>query len=182
MKFFLILIWVLLATHMSLAQKTDNTPITNLLTSEDKKVLEIGPMGDTRYILGGILGTAPGFGIGHAIQGRWLDKGWIFTLGELITLTLFAGSTFGCIGEGLFETSNDRNNDSNCNLAGIAYLGFLGFKGWEISDIWYQGYQHRKKFKNLNNKINRKDSNNLNYLFLPIVKADQYGLGLSVRF
>ena len=38
-----------------------------------------------QYIAGGVLGTYPfpGFGIGHAIQGRWTKTGWIHTVLQL---------------------------------------------------------------------------------------------------
>ena len=54
------------------------------LTEKDQEILEIGEISQTRYIIGGILGTYPiGLGVGHAVQGRWSQMGWIFTAGEL---------------------------------------------------------------------------------------------------
>lgn len=55
---------------------------------------EIGP---ARYIIGGILGTILGFGIGHTMQGRWLDDyGWVFTAGSTVTgLGAFLGKNCG---------------------------------------------------------------------------------------
>lgn len=54
------------------------------LTDKDKEILEIGEISTVSYVVGGVLGTYPvGLGIGHAIQGRWSQKGWIFTAGEL---------------------------------------------------------------------------------------------------
>ena len=39
-----------------------------------------------RYVLGGVLGTAIGLGIGHAVQGRWQKGyGWFFTIAALVT-------------------------------------------------------------------------------------------------
>src|SRR5205085_907677 len=59
------------------------------LTDYDRKVLQIGEISDTRYVLGGVIGTYPiGLGLGHAIQGRYMDRGWIFTVGELGSLAV----------------------------------------------------------------------------------------------
>jgi hypothetical protein len=35
------------------------------------------------FVLGGLVGTGIGLGSGHLIQGRFLDKGYIFTIGEV---------------------------------------------------------------------------------------------------
>ena len=40
-----------------------------------------------RFVAGGMLSILPGFGVGHAVQGRWLrDYGWIFTAGQVASL------------------------------------------------------------------------------------------------
>lgn len=40
---------------------------------------------ETKFIMSRFTGTFVGFGTGHALQGRWLSHGWIFTLGDLLT-------------------------------------------------------------------------------------------------
>jgi hypothetical protein len=79
-----------------------------------------------KYIAGGIVGTAAGFGIGHAIQGRYGSKGWIFTVTEGIGLGLFYYSFYS-----LF---------TNPSMFAIQFYGglamFLGFHIWEIIDVW----------------------------------------------
>src|SRR5215211_7901978 len=52
------------------------------LTDDEQELLDKGYITPGKYVGGGITATALGWGIGHAIQGRWLDRGWIFTLGE----------------------------------------------------------------------------------------------------
>ena len=68
------ILFILCFTMSSLAFSMEMNSSTNI-----KEVSE------TNYYLGGVLGVLPGFGIGHAVQGRWKDKGWIFTAGELTT-------------------------------------------------------------------------------------------------
>ena len=41
------------------------------------------PLPAERFIAGGVTGTVLGLGIGHGVQGRWNEKGWIFLLGGL---------------------------------------------------------------------------------------------------
>lgn len=57
--------------------------------TKQKEVSEVKvhKIGTARYVIGGILGTTLGLGIGHAVQGRWRnDYGWAFTLGPIATL------------------------------------------------------------------------------------------------
>ena len=46
----------------------------------------------TSNLVAGIASIFPGFGLGHALQGRWLDKGWIFTTGGILTAGGFLAS------------------------------------------------------------------------------------------
>lgn len=93
-----------------------------------------------KYITGGILGSAVGFGIGHAIQGRYgSGKGWIFTAGEAAGLTLFvAGVGRQSCNDSYYGSSNSNSCDkSSANGLMVIGLGALiGFHVWEIVDVW----------------------------------------------
>lgn len=90
-------------------------------------------LGTTRYVLSGILGTYPGFGLGHAIQSRYLEKGWIFTAGEGGFAVLGIVGLAECGTSAALFSTNSCNSNSKL-LAGMA--GFLVFKVWEIIDVW----------------------------------------------
>jgi hypothetical protein len=87
------------------------------------------------YILGGITGSFLGLGAGHAIQGRFFDKGWIFTIGEVTSFAFIIASSVdstpcdpadpphsGCMGGGW------------PNPYWVLVLG--GLHIWEIIDVW----------------------------------------------
>lgn len=59
---------------------SDPTEQMNDTGSEENSGLD-----ETKFIMSRFTGTFVGFGTGHAIQGRWLSHGWIFTLGDLLT-------------------------------------------------------------------------------------------------
>lgn len=91
-----------------------------------------------QYIAGGVLGTIPGFGIGHAIQGRYTEKGWIFTLSQLASL--LASSYFSAQGNPLGVS--------------LSYISFGIFRLWGLIDVWwlpssYQITSHQNKENNL---------------------------------
>lgn len=71
-------------------------------------------------IASGILAFIPGFGVGHAVQGRWAHDGWRYTFGELGSVGIMALGAVGKNGE-LF-------------VAGA--LGFIYFKVAEIVSIF----------------------------------------------
>lgn len=87
------------------------------------------------YIAGGVLGTAVGFGIGHAVQGRWQDKGWIFTVGEAAGITLFAVGVAG-LASSVQTGSFDGPSSSSYALVAISMLAISGVRIWEIIDVW----------------------------------------------
>ena len=67
-----------------------------------------------------------GFGLGHVVEGRWHEKGWIFTLGESVALAaiVYASANIECT--------------SHCEMVGPAMVtGMLGIGGlriWETYD------------------------------------------------
>ena len=68
------ILFVLCLTISSVAFSMERESSTNLTT-----------VSKTNYYAGGALSILPGFGIGHAVQGRWREKGWIFTAGEVVS-------------------------------------------------------------------------------------------------
>ena len=78
----------------------------------------------------------PTFGIGHAVQGRYMNRGWIFTAGELV----FLGSTFYFIfsagGSVLDGAPLSDVFESGVGMM-ISLLGLFSFMIWEAVDVWF---------------------------------------------
>ncbi|MBC74466.1 MAG: hypothetical protein CME64_00465 [Halobacteriovoraceae bacterium] len=145
------------------------------LTEEEKEILEIGEISTTRYVVGGVLGTYPlGLGIGHAIQGTWSHKGWIFTAGELASLAVFAGGISSCF-------------DGDCGSANLGAVAFVGFRIWEIVDVWAGVPSYEKQYKEMKGFIlnkGPKKSEEVTFNFAPIYNSNLNapGLGFGLRF
>ncbi len=90
-----------------------------------------------RYIVGGVIGSVFGFGIGHGIQGnnRYADKGWIFTVGEVAGLAIIAPAARRCADEKSSRAENDCTQ-SEKTMIGLGYATYLGFRIWETIDVW----------------------------------------------
>lgn len=85
--------------------------------------------------IGAFTGTLFGFGLGHAIQGRYSNNGWKWTLGEIGGIAAMA------VAHNEYCTSKalpDGNYESNCEnaLPGFSILAFLGFRVWQSVDLW----------------------------------------------
>ncbi len=131
-----------------------NPPNSRYLTDEDRRILSVGEISSTAYIVGGLLSIYPGFGIGHAAQGRFSDKGWIFTAGELGSLALVVAGASDCWS----DTSSSAHSDHTCNGGDAIVLGLVGYIGfhiWEIVDAWVAPSQINNHYRSLRGQTNQ---------------------------
>ena len=111
-------------------------------TSEESAILDRGEINGAAYVIGAILGTYPlGFGIGHAIQGRYKEMGYIFTIGELGSLGVMMAGGVQCVGKWSGGDSCDGT------LLTLGAVGFLGFKVWEIIDLWVTPLEINSRYR-----------------------------------
>ncbi len=98
-----------------------------------------GRIGIGRYVAGGVVGTALGLGIGHAIQGRyWRDYGWAFTVGT-IALVLSEESCDRHYNE---QDAEEVLRHKNCQADRTrewrrTLPTFLGLKAVEAIAVWW---------------------------------------------
>lgn len=100
------------------------------VSNEDRSIIDHGEIGSGRVIGATLAAAFVGFGVGQAIEGRYGERGWIFTVGESVgDFAMFTG-LLGLVG-GCSEVGH-------CHLAyGLALGGaatFLGFRTWGILD------------------------------------------------
>ena len=118
-----------------------------ILPSHYKKVREESPLPPKRmerlfakkeikyiskeaYVTAGALALMPGFGAGHAILGKYRQKGWIFTASEAAA---FAGLIFA------YRIQFDEKGQASLwghAAALIMQTAFMGLKVWEAADVW----------------------------------------------
>ena len=176
-----------LTTHASLIYEAQKKGIK--LEEDDKEILDEGEISTTRYVIGGVVGTIPqlGFGIGHAIQGRWSDQGWVYTAGELGSLGVLIIGAAGCLNDELDNGFNNKDDCKGFNEAMIitGVIGFIGFRIWEIVDVWAGVPKHNRKYRELKEYINKSPAKEeKTSLYLNPIYHHQMGqgLGLTLRF
>ena len=106
-KFLYLVVIMCISTSALLAAPAEETHTNKKKEAKSKPTADktegISPF---RYVAGGILSILPGFGLGHAIQGRWFnDYGWVFTVGQTIALV------------GADMNNPDMNNPTSCTVS-----------------------------------------------------------------
>jgi len=112
------------------------------LTEQQHLLLEQGEISIGRYVTGGILSYVAGFGIGHAVQGRWSERGWIFTFGEV--------ASFGAMLYGVAQCCQHQRGE-NYILAGALMLA--AFRVWGVVDAWVVPPHHNKQVRALRRSL-----------------------------
>lgn len=134
------------------APAADSAKSSYQLTESERKILDIGEISTQRYVIGGVLGTYPlGLGIGHAIQGRYSDKGWIFTAGELGSLVVLFAGIGDCLDDD--DTWGDDCDDNSDGLIFLGVAGYLSFRIWEIVDVWAAPREHNRRYFEIKNRM-----------------------------
>lgn len=115
-----------------------HAPKKSVAKSSKKKAV-VPPITRKRYLLGGIVGSLAGFGIGHAITGHYHEFGWVFTLSQVLSLSiplLTAGIIVLATLDGKLEATGDAliSGWSISLIAGLTL--YAAFRLWEIIDIW----------------------------------------------
>jgi|SRR5665647_2668115 len=123
------------------------------LTEAQQDLLARGEISIGRYVTGGILSYAIGFGVGHAVQGRWNDQGWIYTVGEgAAGVAIMYGLSQAIGGRGGFDGNTERNRRGERYLIG-GFLVLAGFRVWEVVDAWVAPPIHNRKVRALKQQL-----------------------------
>ena len=110
------------------------------------------------------LAVVPGYGVGHVVQGRWLERGWIFTLVQTVSLGFWLTYAMKNLGANYSSRVIVRKN-----VAGGVYVGS---KIWEIADAVLNAPHH---------KMGKSPRFQVNPLFV-WRPSDHYDLGLSLKY
>jgi Icc-related predicted phosphoesterase len=75
----------------------------------------------------------PEFGLGQLAQGRFLETGWIVTVGE--------GLTFGLLNAAYYNGAQDSEL--------LIAMAFLSFRAYELYDVWVGPIKHNTKLEKI---------------------------------
>jgi hypothetical protein len=120
-----------------------------MLTDEERHLLEVGEISDGKHLGGGLAAVFFGFGVGQAVQGRWSDTGYIFTLGEgasVVALFYGLGRALSCDGE-----SSCSNEGAGWMVGGL--LAYTALHVWEIADAFVVPPRHNQRVRELRSRL-----------------------------
>lgn len=118
------------------------------ITRDEHELLLQGEISDDAHIGGGLAALMLGFGSGQAIQGRWSDTGWIFTLGESASFALLIAGAVRSI-DGYGHDSIGSSNDDGEGMLVVGLVGFSVFRVWEIIDAFGGPGSHNRRVREL---------------------------------
>mgnify|MGYP000870276724 CR=1 FL=1 len=126
------------------------------LSKEEQELLAQGEISNDRHAGGALMAFLFGFGTGQAVQGRWGESGWIFTIGETLSLAAIihaapdAGEFCDSL-ESVERTAFERNCDARQRRAMRQVMGglavFVGLHLWEVVDAINGPRRHNRRVR-----------------------------------
>jgi hypothetical protein len=125
------------------------------LTAEEQDLLATGEISDGQHIGGGVAALLIGFGAGQAVQGRWHDTGWIFTLAEPIATTVAMVGLVDAFSDTCWVPGpcdkHISHRDVELIWGGLIALG--GLHLWEVVDAFSVPPQHNARVRALRARL-----------------------------
>lgn len=123
-------------------------PNLQLLTAEELDIYRRGEISPLETIGGGLISAWAGFGLGHAVQGRYSDVGWMFTLGEVASLSV---AVLGAIQVGQRGNSQRFDNADTMLVGGM--ISYCVLRVWEFVDTLAGPNAHNRRYRALRLKV-----------------------------
>jgi hypothetical protein len=123
------------------------------LTPEEHELLLDGEIPDGAQVGGGLAAIFIGFGVGQAVQGRWGERGWIFTLGETATVAMMIAGAVR-IGDDCIDSTGCKDDDTNGTALLVGgLLGYTAFRIWGVVDAFAGPSEHNRRVRALKYRL-----------------------------
>lgn len=164
------------------------------LTEDEWRLVGDGEISAFRHVSGVLLALSPGFGLGQLAQGRWLDRGWIFTAGEAASLAmLYHGASPRDLcdtpaqelrsGTAHLSAPDPCRGDNNSDwMIAVGVGSYVALRVWEVIDSISGPTDHNNRVRALRR---RAGFNTGEVGLAPFIAPSRDGgamAGLSARF
>ena len=152
------------------------------LSQEDRLILDEGEISDGQWGGGVLASVALGFGTGQAVQGRWHDTGWIFTLGETVSIVAFVVALPSAFSE-CFDCgpSHQHDQDRAADVLIGSLIVFAGLHIWEVGDAAIGPSVHNQRYREV--RARHPELYTVMPYVVPTLSGGGGGVaGLTVRF
>jgi len=127
---------------------------TDSLSPEDLAVFKRGYISGSRYVLGGVLASAVGFGVGQAITGNYRKSGWVFTAADTLAITMMMR---GVMRETADEIRERKYEESSTYIAGTVLLVVSRALG--SVDAWVRPARHNTRYRKIYDQLKQEPAN-----------------------
>jgi hypothetical protein len=152
------------------------------LTAEEARLLAKGEISSGTHFGGFAVGFLFGFGSGQAVQGRWSERGWIFTVGELASIVAMVVT----IDDAFDNNCNDFESNCNDELSGgfvVSLIALMGFRVWELVDAAVGPSTHNRKVRELRARVGYPQPYyGMTPYLAPTARGDGGTAGITFRF
>jgi hypothetical protein len=115
------------------------------LASADPLPPAIQPIPLKNHIGGAVVGTSVGFGLGHAIQGRFRERGWIYLAVEAAAVVLLTAVAIDCIND--FDDVDASPGLCTDPVLGTGLIVLGTARTLETVDVWLGPVVHNARLK-----------------------------------
>ena len=122
------------------------------LTASEAAILRRGEIPDSQRVGGGVMSLIAGFGIGQAMQGRWSETGWIFTVGESAAVVAYAAGIDG-VGDCLLPFQGECREGRAQALMYGGFVALLALRVWEVGDAWTGPVRHNRRVREIRARV-----------------------------
>ncbi|HVJ64446.1 MAG TPA: hypothetical protein VM901_04250 [Bdellovibrionota bacterium] len=127
---------------------------TDSLSPEDKVLFKRGYINGSRYVLGGVLAGAVGFGVGQAVTGHYRKSGWVFTVADTLALSMMIRGVMRETAEGIRDGEFEN---SNIYVAGAVLL--VASRALGSVDAWVRPARHNKRYRKIYDQLKQEPAN-----------------------
>jgi hypothetical protein len=158
------------------------------LTPDEQDLLDRGEITDGRHVGGILVSLFFGLGVGQAVQGRYGDTGWIFTVGESAsTVAVIVGlvKTFSTCLENIDDGGCHNDSAGTVLLVG-GLIGLTAFRIWEVADAITGPPRHNARLRQLRMRLGMPPATLVGrlrpYIAPPLSRDGAATAGLTLRF
>ena len=126
------------------------------LTQDEAELLETGYISQGQHIGGGVAALFIGWGVGQAVQGRWHETGYIFTLGEpaAFGVILYGASLY--LHDCPLFVETEPTSCQHPHGVGLFWGGLVALSAlriYEVYDAFAEPPEHNRRLRALRTRL-----------------------------
>jgi hypothetical protein len=157
------------------------------VTADERDLLDQGEITDGRHVGGILVSLFFGLGVGQAVQGRYGDTGWIFTVGEAASMVALIVGVVKTVDDCFDLDERGCDDDSTGSVLVLGgFIGLAGFRIWEVVDAITGPPRHNARLRQLRMRLGMPPASFARrlrpYIAPPLSRDGGATAGLTLRF